>query len=211
MQDIVRVCWTATSLETPRIWQNCSRCDARTPFVCSGKFRVNAHGKRIDAWLIYRCVQCDQTWNYPILERTPLTEIDPSHLRALSENCGRLAERHAFDVARLRRYSDQIEERDNVAVEARLLSQCDGEPRTLVVSIAVPRPCRIRLDRLLASGLGLSRAAVQRLHDAAVLIVSPPSRAALRQPVRDGQTVTVDLRSVGSASGLLSAALRDTS
>jgi hypothetical protein len=107
-------------------------------------------------------------------------------------------------------YSDQIEERDNVAVEARLLGQCDGEPRTLVVSINVPRPCRMRLNRLLASGLGLPRATIQRLHDAAILIVSPPSRAALRQPVRDGQTVTVDLRSVGSAFRLLSAALRDT-
>jgi hypothetical protein len=210
MQDIVRVCWIVTSLETPRIWQNCSRCDARTPFDCSGKFRVNAHGKRIDAWLIYRCIRCDQTWNYPILERTPLTEIDPSYLRALSENCGRLAEHHAFDLARRARYSDRIEERDNVAVEARLLSRCDGEPRTLVVSIAVPQPCRVRLDRLLAFGLGLSRAVTQRLHDEAVLIVSPPSRAALRQPVRDGQIVTVDLRSVKSASDLLSAALRDT-
>lgn len=181
------------------------------PFVSSRKFRVNANGRRIDAWLIYRCVRCDQTWNCPILERVPLTEIDPSHLRALSENGGRLAERHAFDVARLRRYADRIEESDNVAVAARLLGRCDGEPRLLVVSIAVPRPCRIRLDRLLAGGFGLSRAAVQRLHDAAVLIVSPPSRTALRQPVRDGQTVTVDLRSVASPSVLLSAALRDRS
>ncbi|HJU30439.1 MAG TPA: DUF1062 domain-containing protein [Hyphomicrobiaceae bacterium] len=211
MQDIVRVRWTATSLETPRVWQNCNRCDARTPFVCSGKFRINAQGKRIDAWLIYRCARCDQTWNYPILERTALTEIDPSHLQALSENCGRLAQRHAFDVMRLRQYSDQIEESDRVAVQVCLLGRCDGEPRTLAVSIAVPRPCRMRLDRLLATGLGLSRGEVRRLHDAAVLIVSPASRTALRQPVRDGQTVTVDLRCVGSASRLLSAALRDTS
>jgi hypothetical protein len=198
-------------MEPPRIWQNCSRCDARTPFVCSGRFRVNASGKRIDAWLIYRCARCDQTWNCPILERTPVTAVEPAELRALSENCGRLVERHAFDVARLRRYSDRVEERGEAAVEARLLGQGDGEPRTLVVSIAVPRPCQIRLDRLLASRLGLSRTAVRRLHDAAVLVVSPPNRGALRQPVRDRQTVTVDLRSVGSAFGLLSAALRDTS
>lgn len=210
MQDIVRVCWTVTPLETPRIWQNCSRCDARAPFVCSGKFRVNAHGKRIDAWLIYRCIRCDQTWNYPVLERTSLTEIDPSHLRALSENCRLLAERHAFDLARLRRYSDRIEEGDGVAVAASPLGRCDGEPRTLVVSIAAPLSCRIRLDRLLAGGLELSRGAVQRLHDAAALGVSPPSRAATRQPVRDGQTVTIDLRSAGSGSDPLSAALRGT-
>jgi hypothetical protein len=177
------------------------------PFVCSGKFRVNAHGKRIDAWLIYRCAACDQTWNYPVLERAALTAIDPSHLRALAENCGRLAERHAFDLASLRRYSDRIEQGNGVAVEARLLGRCDGAPRTLVVSIAVPVPCRLRLDRLLARGLGLSRAAVQRLHDVAALAVSPPGRAALRQPVRDGQAVTIDLHTAESASDLLSAAL----
>jgi len=211
MQEIVHVCWTATALETPRVWQSCNRCDATTAFVCSGKFRVNAQGKRIDAWLIYRCVQCDQTWNYPILERAPLTEIDPSHLQALSENCGRLAERHAFDLPRLRRYSDRVEESDNVAVEARLLDRHSGEPQALAVSIAVPRPCRIRLDRLLASGFGLSRNAVRRLYDAAVLTVSPAGPAALRQPARDGQTVTVDLRSVESAPDLLAAALRGMS
>lgn len=208
MQDIVRVCWTATPLQTPRIWQTCSRCDARTPFACSGKFRVNANGRRIDAWLIYRCVHCDRTWNCPILERMPLTEIDPCQLRALSENCARLAAYHAFDLDRLRRYSDRIEECDDVALQARILGRCDGEPRTLVVPIAVPRPCRIRLDRLLANGLGLSRAAVRRLHDAAVLTVSPPGRALLRQPVRDEQMVTVDLRSVASPAELLAAALR---
>lgn len=208
MQGIVRLCWTVTPLETPRIWQNCSRCDTRTPFVCSGKFRVNAHGKRIDAWLIYRCRQCDQTWNYPVLERVSLTEVDPSLLRALSENCGLLVERHAFDLTRLRRYSDRIEEGDGVALEACLPGRRDGAPRKLVVSIAAPLPCRIRLDRLLAGGLGLSRGAVQRLHDAAALGVSPPSRSALRQPVRDGQTVTIDLRSMGCASDPLSAALR---
>ncbi|MEQ9135853.1 MAG: DUF1062 domain-containing protein [Thalassobaculum sp.] len=211
MQDIVRICWTAISLEMPRVWRNCSRCGATTPFICSEKFRVNAHGKRLDAWLIYRCAGCDQTWNHPILERVPVTEVDPSELRALSENCGRLVERYASDMARLQRYSDRIEEPDTVVLEARLLGRRDGEPKTLVVSIAVPRPCRVRLDRLLASGLGLSRGAVQRLRDAAVLIVSPPGRAALRQPVRDGQTVTVDLRSVESATSLLSAALRGTS
>lgn len=211
MQGIVRLCWTVTPLETPRIWQNCSRCGTRTPFVCSGKFRVNAHGKRIDAWLIYRCIQCDQTWNYPVLERRSLTEVDPSHLRALSENCGLLVERHAFDLARLRQYSDRIEEGDGVAVDACRLGRCNSEPRRLVVSIAVPLSCRMRLDRLLAGGLGLSRGAVQRLHDAAALAVSPPSRAALRQPVRDGQIVTIDLRSMGWASDRLSAALRGTS
>jgi hypothetical protein len=208
MQDILRVLWKVTPLKTPRIWQNCSRCDARTPFVCSGKFRVNAQKKRLDAWLIYRCASCDQTWNYPVLERELLKDIDPSVFRALSENCGKLARRHAFDLPRLRRYSDQIEEFAEVTVEKHLRDRCVREPGQVVISIALSLPSRIRLDRLMASELGLSRAAVQRLHDAAMLVVSPGSRAAMRQPARDGQTLAIDLRSLERTPDLVSAILK---
>ncbi|WP_119462225.1 DUF1062 domain-containing protein [Rhodospirillaceae bacterium SYSU D60014] len=208
MQDILRVLWQVTPLKPPRIWQNCSRCDARTPFVCSGRFRINAQRKRLDAWLIYRCASCDQTWNYPVLERGLLKNIDPSVFRALSENCGDLARRHAFDLPRLRRYSDQVEEFAEVTVEKRLRDRCVHEPGQVVISIASSLPCRIRLDRLLAGELGLSRSTVQRLHDAAMLVVSPGNRAAMRQPVRDGQTVAIDLRSLERTPDLVSAILK---
>lgn len=208
MQDILSVRWKVTPFETPRILQNCSRCDARKPFVCSGKFRINAQKKRLDAWLIYRCASCDQAWNYPVLERVLLKDVDPSLFRALSENCGDLARRHAFDLPSLRRYSARIEEFAEVIVEKRLQASCGPVPGQVVLSIASPLPCRIRLDRLMAGELGLSRATVQRLHDAAMLVVSPRSRAGMRQPVRDGQTIAIDLRSLEPAPDLVSAILR---
>lgn len=210
MQDILRVHWQVTPLKTPRIWQNCSRCDSRTPFVCSGKFRVNAQKKRLDAWLIYRCASCDQTWNCPILERRLLKDIDPSVFQALSENCSELARHHAFDVTRLRRFSAQIETFSEVAVEKRLLGTSIQEPGQVVISIGLSLPCPIRLDRLVASELGLSRTTVQRLHETAGLVVLPGSRAAMRQPARDGQTVVIDLRPLERTPDLVSAILKGT-
>ena len=62
----------------PRPWLACSRCRGIKPFRCSEKFRLNANGKRLDAWLIYRCASCDNTWNRPVLERRNRRDIDPA-------------------------------------------------------------------------------------------------------------------------------------
>lgn len=88
---LLQVQWLVKPLRTPRPWLRCSRCDARTPFISSDKFRVNAQKKRIDAWLVYRCVQCDQSWNFPVPERCPVNGIEPTILRALTENDSALA------------------------------------------------------------------------------------------------------------------------
>ena len=61
----------------PQPWLACSRCRDIRPFRCSEKFRLNANGKRLDAWLIYRCGSCDNTWNRPVLERRNRRDIDP--------------------------------------------------------------------------------------------------------------------------------------
>jgi hypothetical protein len=59
--------------------------------------------------------------------------------------------------------------------------ECEG-PQTGCISITfdVPFPCDIRLDRLLAAELRVSRSSLERR-------VSPEQREALRKRVRDGQ------------------------
>ncbi|MGT2464890.1 hypothetical protein ACVOMV_04880 [Mesorhizobium atlanticum] len=50
----LRVHWTIAPAIAPRPLINCNRCGDIKPYRCSKKFRVNANGKRIDVWLIYR-------------------------------------------------------------------------------------------------------------------------------------------------------------
>ena len=38
-------------------------------YVNTGRFRVNANGRRIDVWLIYQCEKCKHTLNLSIYER----------------------------------------------------------------------------------------------------------------------------------------------
>ena len=97
MSDVLRVQWTITPASAPEPWLNCSRCRGTTRFRASGKIRVNANGKRLDAWLIYKCTSCDNTWNRPILERRHVSTIDPHLLASLQANDPELSRRLAFE------------------------------------------------------------------------------------------------------------------
>ena len=139
--------------------------DAATvrPFRCSDKFRLNANGKRLDAWLIYRCASCDNTWNRPVLERRNRRDIDPLFLHALEANDPRWIRRYAFDVASLRNRAERVEEFMDVDIEKRLLSAGSNPSSELEILLAVAVPTCLRTDRLLASELGLSRRRIEDL------------------------------------------------
>jgi len=196
MQNVLRVRWRVTPLETPRVWLHCGHCGAKRPFISSGKFRSNAQKKRLDVWLIYRCADCSQTWNYPILERRAVGEIAPPLFQAIAGNCAETARRYACDVSRLRSYVDRIEVCQNIRVEKSILGARDAAPSEIVIALTLPEPCDLRLERLLAQELSLSRNAVRGLTEHRALAVEPAGRTVLRQAVRDGQRVVIDLRAV---------------
>ena len=98
MSDVLRVQWTIIPATAPEPWLNCNRCRGTTRFRTSGKIRVNANGKRLDAWLIYRCTSCNNTWNRPILERRHVSTIDPRLLASLQANDPELSRQLAFET-----------------------------------------------------------------------------------------------------------------
>ena len=108
MSTIQRVQWTIQPKSSPRPWLTCNRCHAIKPFASSGKFRLNANGKRLDAWLIYRCADCESTWNRPIFERRHVKDIDPAALHSLQSDDIELVRSVAFDALWLRRKSTQV-------------------------------------------------------------------------------------------------------
>ncbi len=186
MSQVLRVRWTIVPQTAPQPWRPCSRCGGARRFRTGGKARVNANGRRVDAWLIYRCTACDGTWNRPILERRPLRAIDPAFLGALVANDPELMRRLAFDVEALRRRGGRVELFDDVVVTRDMPSE------------SVPAPTGLRLDRLLGNELRLSRSVVRRLESRGALVVSPPG-SRLHRPVRDGMEVGIDLSSPDAA------------
>ena len=184
MSDVLRVQWTIVPRTPPQPWLTCSRCGEPSPFRSSDRIRVNANGKRLDAWLIYKCTGCGSIWNRPILERRPVRTIEPDFLAALHTSEAALTRRLAFDIEGLRRSAARVEEFDDALVTRAVLS-ASTMPRQLEILCRVPEPVGLRLDRLLANELGLSRSRIQNLAKSGDLVVLPPE-SSLRRPVRDG-------------------------
>ena len=161
--------------------------------------RVNANGKRIDAWLIYRCTACDGTWNRPVLERRPVGSIEPEILSKLMANDAELVAQIASDAEDLRRHAPRLKETAEIRVTKSVLSGNMSRPRTLHIVLAVPQPVAPRLDRLLAEELSLSRNRIHALAKAWALTVAKANTArALRKPVREGTELTIRLPVAGA-------------
>lgn len=192
MSEHLCVKWTITANEYPQPLLHCRRCCSVKPYRTGGRIRANANGKRIDAWLIYRCTACDSTWNRPILERRSVHSLDPGFLSSLCANDPVLVDRIASDVDDLKRWAPRPQEAGEVVVSRQVLSETAGEPSRVRIVCAVPRPVRVRLDRLLADELKLSRSRVQALADSGILVVEGGKRA-LRKPMCDGTEVQISL------------------
>ncbi|RWA68146.1 MAG: DUF1062 domain-containing protein [Mesorhizobium sp.] len=190
MSGLLRIRWAIAPQIAPRPLLNCNRCGGVKPYRCSGKFRVNANGKRIDAWLIYRCTGCDNSWNFTIFERCNRRDIEPALLAAFESNDPALAQRHAIDAVALRTRSGQIEEFHDVTVKKEPL---DGRPEgatALWLELRLDAATPLRLDRLLAGELGISRSRLQTWQERQLLAIEPDGAKALRRPARDGTAVS---------------------
>jgi hypothetical protein len=206
MCSIFRVRWTVIPRFAPEPWIKCSGCEGLRPFQSSGKTRLNANGRTLDAWLIYKCASCDGTWNRPIFERRNVRDIDPALREALQANDPEWIRAQPFDVDSLRRKSPRIDEFADVDVHKVSLGCVDGDCAALEIELMVPLPTSLRLDRLLATELGLSRSRLLVLHDQAKLRTDPDHKDMLRRRIKHRSRITVDLSGETDRQGMTKAA-----
>ncbi len=206
MSHTFLVQWTITPKIAPRPWLACNRCRTARPFVTSGKTRLNANGRRLDAWLIYRCCSCDSTWNRPIFERRHIRDIDPHTLNALQTNDEAWIEKVSFDLDGLRRDAGQIEEFSEVHVQKTILNPAVESSLPLEIVLDLAMKTSLRTERLLSMELGLSRKRIAILEEAGRLSTAPSGKNTLRRPVKDEMRITIDLASEADRNAILSRA-----
>lgn len=205
MSDRLSVRWTIVPRDCPRPVFACPTCGGDRPFHPSGKLRLNANGKRLDAWLIYKCDDCDHTWNRPIYERRLASELSSDDLAALRSGDPAFVRRLAFDLAALRRKTSMILQSEEVNVEKVVIGG-PAQATDIEITLAVPYPIGLRLDRLLATELGLARNRIAALAGEGRLVVG--GGKALRRPPRDGQSVQLNLADASDGRGIVGAAAR---
>ena len=189
MSTILRAIWTVPPTVAPQPQLHCRRCGAVSNFVSSGKIRVNSNGKKLDAWLIYKCATCESTWNRPLLERRPVSLLEPAYLRALQGNDQELADNIALDIADLKRWAPCVAVFGGTQVKKQVEEGGSGG-EAFEIRLVVRNPVAMRLDRFLAEEFGIGRARIQALYDAGKLVIDPGGPRVLRRPLRNGTRIS---------------------
>ncbi len=200
----IDVVWVVEVDANPAVIRHCRTCNGSSPFVSSDKFRVNARGRRLDVWLIYRCAHCASTWNRALWVRARSESLGAARYQALLSNDPTIAREVARDVEHLTRSGHQVAMGDAVRVRGDAV-----DPRADVawrIRFVLAAPCQIRLDKAVAQGLGVSRSTVRewigsrRLGTPAPVecaagvgrVAAAPALGAWKRPVRNGRTVMLE-------------------
>jgi hypothetical protein len=176
--------WSIRPLELPRPWRYCASCATARAFVCSERFRVNAQKKSLDVWLNYRCESCKDLWKFPLFERRSVGELAAA-LDDFARHDPATVWKYAFDIARLRPHVIRIDTDVRVQIERTRLAAESEQCGRICIDFEVPFACDIRLDRLLARELKVSRSTLQKWYERA----QPDRLGALSKRVRDGMRV----------------------
>ncbi|MGW6058234.1 DUF1062 domain-containing protein [Streptomyces sp. NPDC055189] len=154
--------WVVTPTCLPTVLRRCHGC-ASGRFRASGKFRVNANHKLIDAWLLALCTGCGDTTKVTVLERANVRSVRPGFLDRMHDNDPALAAELLQDPVLRRRNRIALDWTGAWRLDADAGSRQPREGEAIEVSVRFAARIPVRPVRLIAEGLGLSRAGVERL------------------------------------------------
>ncbi|MEU8790902.1 DUF1062 domain-containing protein [Streptomyces sp. NPDC048643] len=158
--------WVVVPTCLPLVRRRCHAC-ASERFRPSRRFRVNAHHKLLDAWLLVLCTSCGETEKLTVLERVQVRSVRPELLDRLHDNDPVLAAELLQDPVVQRRNRIALDWDDAWCLDTGgpdhgdHLADLDHEGLDVSVRFAARVP--VRPVRLIAEGCGLSRAEVERL------------------------------------------------
>ncbi|KAA0564588.1 DUF1062 domain-containing protein [Rossellomorea aquimaris] len=172
--------------ETPYIKRNCSKCKTNTEFYCSEKFRVNANQKIVDIWLIYNCTHCEGTWNYPILSRVNINKIDSMLIQKFMNNDKETIWYYAFQVNKLRKLCNDVI--TDIRYELKK-EKLDSRSNKFTIRLCYKYDFGLRIDKLIAEILGISRSKVNKLSQNGTILLNPNIK--MKSNVIDDLQITV--------------------
>ncbi|MFC5286283.1 DUF1062 domain-containing protein [Actinokineospora guangxiensis] len=155
--------WAVLPTRLPLVRRRCAVC-ACERFQASGKFRVNANHKLLDAWLLVLCTGCGETAKLAVLERVHVRSVRPDLLERLRDN--------DFDLVADLLQRSAVHHRNRVTLDWtdawRLdtggTDHLDGDVvEVMDVSVRFAARIPVRPVSLIAEGCRLTRGEVERL------------------------------------------------
>lgn len=144
--------WEVRYLSLLPVLKHCKKCGKKTEFICSEQFRVNAHGRKLDIWLIYKCTGCNTTWNAAVYSRIVPQALDSKLLNGFYNNDNQLVKQYAMNREFLRQ--NKVE-----TGQPKYLVDGDGFSlnESLELEIKSDYDCAIKVSSLVRQKLHLSQ------------------------------------------------------
>ena len=153
--------------ETYKIIRNCSGCGHKSVYYSTNKVRINANGKHIDVWLIYKCVKCKHTYNLPLYSRINRNELDKSEYEALLNSDQEIVNRYGLDRNILKKNAAMIYDEPNY-----FLNDIGTSIKENTIQVVNPHKIKVRHDKLIAECLKISRFQAKNLLETGALKTS---------------------------------------
>jgi hypothetical protein len=164
--------WELIPKGLPLVKRNCPKCNEKTHYINSEKFRVNANKNNIDIWLIFQCEKCKSTFNMTIYERTKLSDIKKEEYENFLSNDKTLAREYAFSLSIYNKNKAEIV-LDDIGYEViqKELKEYSVNKNELIIQIICKHPIELRLDKLLSDRLGVSRSQIKKMNEKGVIFI----------------------------------------
>lgn len=162
--------WELMPKDLPLVKRNCPKCNEKTHYINSEKFRVNANKNNIDVWLIFQCEKCKSTFNMTIYERTKPSDIKKEEYENFLSNDNTLAREYAFNLSIYNKNKAEIV-LDDIGYKfiQKELKEYSVNKNELIIQIICKYPIELRLDKLLSDRLGVSRSQIKKMHEKGVI------------------------------------------
>jgi len=185
--------WEIKVKNTPTIKRKCNHCSCNR-FYCSDKFRMNSQKRNIDVRLIYRCAECDSTYNLTILSRTKPELIKKDLFLQFSENNKAIAWKYAFSLETVRKNNVELDyssveyeiQHDSISTDDILSS----DKEIITFRVETPFEFGLKLSSVIRSCLGLSGNQLNQLIEINA-IFTPENYLIKKHKVKNGDIVQI--------------------
>lgn len=159
-----KITWEVEYISQLPVIRYCKKCGKKTEYICSGLFRVNAQHKYLDIWLIYKCSNCDSTWNSTIYSRVNPKSLNLEILEQFHTNDYNLVKQYAMNMELLHRNGAEVG-----IPEYKIVGQEININDLTQVHIISKYPCQLKVSTLLREKLGLSRKVFDEMLDCGII------------------------------------------
>ncbi|MGX8126841.1 DUF1062 domain-containing protein [Clostridioides difficile] len=161
MQEII---WEVEYTSQLPVIRYCKKCGKKTEYICSDLFRVNAQHKYLDIWLIYKCSNCDSTWNSTIYSRVNPKSLNPEILEQFHTNDNNLVKQYVMNVELLHRNGAEVG-----IPEYKIVGQEININEFTQIRVVSKYPSQLKVSTLLREKLGLSRKKFDEMLDCGII------------------------------------------